>query len=385
MTAYLDHAATSPLRPEALAAMLPYLSEHFGNPSGSHAVARRARAAVEEARESVAAVLAVEPGEVVFTSGGTESCNLAVLGAWRRRRGAVLCSALEHHAVLGACAATGSHCCVGARSDGTVDREDLAAKLHPGVALVSIMLANNETGVVQPLPTAISLVREQAREALVHSDVVAAHAWPAWLEDAAGADLLSLAAHKLGGPKGVGVLVVRGGVALAPVLHGGPQERERRPGTHDVAGIVGTAAALEAAACHGHEEHRRVTMLRRRLADGLATVPGATVTGHGAGTYPGGGSEPPAVVPGTCHVRFAGVDQEELLLLLDQEGVCASAGAACASGALEPSHVLVAMGLSTSEARSAVRFSLGWSSTERDVDEALDVVPKAVARLRRSA
>lgn len=385
MTAYLDHAATSPLRPEALAAMLPYLTEHFGNPSGGHAVARRARAAVEDARDLVAARLGVDPDEVVFTGGGTESCNLAVLGAFAARGGAVVCSAVEHHAVLRACAATGAMVTAPVRPDGAVDLDTLADLLHPGVGVVTVMLANNETGVIQPLPAVAALVRDRAPRALLHSDAVGAGAWPGLRQAAAVVDLLSIGAHKFGGPKGAGALVVRGGAALGAVLHGGAQERERRPGTHDVAGIVGLAAALEAALETALEtagvgvggEASRVAALRDRLAEGLRTVPGTAYASAGG---PGGAG--PMLLPGTCHVRFEGVHQDELLVLLDQAGVCASAGAACASGALEASHVLLAMGISEDEARSALRFSLGWSSTGHDVDIALEVVPKAVARLR---
>ncbi len=375
MTAYLDHAATSPLRPEALAAMLPHLTEHFGNPSGSHAVARGARAAVEDARESVAARVGAEPAEVVFTAGGTESCNLAVLGAWRRRGGSVVCSGVEHDAVLRVCAATGAAVTVPVNALGTIDLDALAEALHPGVALVSLMLANNETGVVQPLRAAADLVRRRAPRALLHTDAVGAGAWLDLAEWTADADLVSVGGHKFGGPKGVGALVVRRAARLEPVLHGGPQERGRRPGTHDVAGIVGMAAALEVAARTREEEAVRVAALRDRLAEGLLAQPGvsATVDRHGGR---------PALLPGTCHLLFEGVAQEELLVLLDQGEVCASAGAACASGALAPSHVLLAMGVAESAARGAVRFSLGWSSTSREVEHALEVVPKALAQLR---
>lgn len=371
VSAYLDHAATSPLRPEALAAMVPYLTEHFGNPSGSHGLSRRARQAVDEARDGVARHLGCDPGEVVFTSGGTEACNLAVLGAYGALGGDVLCSAFEHHAVLGACGAcAGRRVAVGA--DGLVDLDDLACALHPGVRLVSLMLVNNEVGTVQPLAEAAHLVRELAPEAVIHTDAVAAGAWLDLAGAAAAADLLSVGAHKFGGPKGVGALVVRRGTRLARVLHGGPQERERRPGTHNVAGIVGMAAALDVACSRRAEESASVGALARRLADGLrAAVPGIRRTVSHASR-----------LPGSCHLLFEGVDQEELLVLLDQSEVCASGGSACASGALESSHVLLAMGLAPAQARQAVRFSLGWSTTADDVEQALAVVPKAVERLR---
>ncbi len=379
MPAYFDHAATSPLRPEALGAMLPYLTEHYGNPSGSHAPARRARNAVEEARETLAGHLGCRPGEVVFTSGGTESCNLALFGAHRALAEAagpataVLCSVFEHRAVLDVCRELGA-LTVPVGADGLLLPEELAAALHPGVGLVSVMLVNNEVGTIQPLPELVDLVRERSPAAVIHTDAVAAGAWLDLATATATADLVSVGAHKFGGPKGVGALVVREGTRLHRVLRGGSQERDRRPGTHNVAGIMGMAAALDAASARREDEWRRVSALRDRLAEGLLEqVPGVTLT-----------SQTTARIPGSCHVRFAGVDQEELLLLLDEAGVSASAGSACASGALEPSHVLLAMGLSPAEARQAVRFSLGWTTSSDDVELALSSVPKAVERLRRS-
>jgi cysteine desulfurase len=392
MRAYLDHAATTPLRPEALAAMLPYLTEHFGNPSGSHAVARRARRAIDEARDDVARCLGCEPGEVVFTSGGTEADNLAVLGAHRSGPasgpasghgsgpGTVVCSAVEHHAVGNAGAAVGGTV-VPVRRSGTVDLDALAGALGPGVGLVSIMLANNEVGVVQPFAEVTALVRERAPAALLHTDAVAAVEWLDVAALAGDADLISVSAHKFGGPKGVGALVVRSGARLAPLMHGGAQERGRRPGTHDVAGIMGMAAALRVATDDRHDIVRRVAGLRDRLADGLA----ASVEGVGETAVrarAGGGWDRSVKVASNCHVCVAGVDQEELLVLLDDAGVCASAGAACASGALEPSHVLLAMGLSAGEAKSAVRFSLGHTTTDDEIDHVLSVMPKVVEQLR---
>lgn len=372
---YFDHAATSPLRPEALAAMLPYLTEQYGNPSGSHAVARRARDAVEESREVVARHLGCDPAEVVFTSGGTEACNLALLGVHRAVGGEVRCSAFEHHAVLDCCASLGGKT-VPVGADGLVDLGALAASLHRGVRLVSIMLVNNEVGTVQPIAEAVQVVRELAPEAFFHTDAVAAGAWLDLAAAAvgAGADLVAVGAHKFGGPKGVGALVVRDRVRFGKVLYGGAQERERRPGTHNVSAIVGMAAALEAAAGTRQEETQAVGARRDRLARGLVdAVPGIEMTAPDT-----------PKLPGTCHVRVDGVDQEELLLLLDDEGVRASGGSACASGAIEPSHVLLAMGFTGAAARQAVRFSLGWNTTEEDVELALAALPKSVERLRRS-
>ena len=373
MGAYLDHAATTPLRPEAVFAMLPYLTDHFGNPSGSHSVARDARRAVDDARDVVAGCLGCDPSEVVFTGGGTEADNLAVLGAQRAGGGSVLCSAVEHRAVLSACRSV-SGTTVAVDGAGVIDLDALAGSLHPGVGVVSLMLANNEVGSVQPLEDAVALVRRLAPGAVVHSDAIAAVPWLDVASATTAVDLVSFSAHKFGGPKGVGILVVRRETALAPVLHGGAQERDRRPGTHDVAGIVGAAAALRAATVARDGEVARVGALRDRLARGLRSVEGVEQTVADA---------PFGKVVSSCHVLVDGVDQEELLVLLDEGGVYASAGAACASGALEPSHVLLAMGLSPSRARTGVRFSLGHSTTDAEVDLALRIVPKAIERLRR--
>lgn len=372
MPAYLDHAATSPLRPEALTAMLPFLTEHFGNPSGSHRVARRARDAVEQARDAMAKRLGCEPAEVVFTAGGTESCNLAILGAHRRRGGAVLCSAVEHHAVRNAAIACGART-IAVDEAGVVDLDSLARLLHPGVGLVSVMAANNELGTIEPIAEVVGMVRSLAPDAVVHTDAVAAGCLDMGTM-VTGVDLVSLGAHKFGGPKGAGALVVRERARLSPVLHGGAQEHDRRPGTHDVAGIVGMAAALQVVGDRRDVEATRTAALRDRLLAGLRE----SVDGIDA-TVPAG----TPVLPGMAHVRVSGVDQEELLLLLDGFGVCASAGASCASGALEPSHVLLAIGLSPEEARRCVRFSLGWTTTDADVDAALEAVPKAIDQLRR--
>jgi cysteine desulfurase len=372
--------------------MVPYLTEHFGNPSGSHSMAWRARVAIDEARDEVARCLGCEPGEVVFTSGGTESDNLAVLGAPMSESmsesvsgsGRVVCSAVEHHAVLNACGARRG-VTVAVDRTGVVDLEALAGLLGPQVALVSVMLVNNEVGSVQPLADVAALVRELAPEALIHTDAVAAVGWLDVARLAAVADLVSISGHKFGGPKGVGALVVRNGVTLAPVLHGGAQERGRRPGTHDVAGVLGMAAALRVATDDRDDTVARIGPLRDRLADGL-TASIADVGESALDVGVGGVDDSPVVkrekVASSCHLRIDGVDQEELLMLLDDEGVCASAGAACASGAIEPSHVLLAMGLSPVQARSGLRLSLGYTTTGQEIDHVLAVMPKVVERLR---
>lgn len=369
--AYLDHAATTPMRPEALQAMLPFLTEHFGNPSGGHRLARAARDAVDDARQRVAAVLGCDDGDVVFTSGGTESCNLAVQGVYRRAGGELLCSAVEHHAVLDTVRACGGST-VGVDSEGVVDLDALERCLHPGVTFVSVMAANNEVGTRQPLGRVTELVRRRAPEAVLHTDAVAAAPWLDLREAAGETDMVSLSGHKFGGPKGVGVLVVRRG-SPAALLHGGGQERERRPGTHNVAGIVGLAAALEVSDATRIERCSVVERRRDRLEDALVDA----VAGVHRSVAPA-----TARLPGVAHVWVEGVDQEELLLLLDDAGVCASGGSACASGALEPSHVLVAMGFAPADARRAVRFSLGYTTTDVEIDEVISVFPKAVERLR---
>ncbi len=387
--AYFDHAATSPLRPEVAEAMAPFAGERFGNPSGVHRRAREARRALEDAREQVGELLGCHPAEVVFTSGGTESDNLAVLGSLAARTGtdgpmAIVCSAVEHAAVLRTCEAAASAVArwmgIGAvelriapvKANGAVDLGALEQLLGPEVGLVSIMLANNEVGTIQPLGEIAALVRRLAPSAALHTDAVQAATFLDLAAAASDADLVSISAHKLGGPQGVGVLVVREGTPLRPIHHGGGQERERRAGTHNVAGAVGIASALAVAARVRSQEVPRVRALRDRLADGLlAAVPKCVA------------SVPrDEALPGHCHLRFEGVEQEELLVLLDEAGICAAGGAACASGAIEPSHVLLAMGVSPDDARSSVRFSLGYTTTDQDVDRALEVVPAAVARLR---
>ena len=374
MPAYLDNAATTPMRPEAVDAMLPFLTERFGNPSGSHAVSREARKALDEARDTVAHCLGARPAEIVFTGGGTEADNLAILGAHAVRPGPTVCSAVEHHAVLHACDALGDNRLVPVGPDGVVDLDRLAELLDASVSVVSVMLANNEVGTVEPLADVAALVRARAPEAVLHTDAVQAFPWLDVAAAAASADLVAVSAHKFGGPKGVGALVVRQGVRVRPIIHGGGQERDRRSGTHNVAGIVAMAAAMRASVEQRGATVARVRDLRDRLADGLlTTVPGCTETGDRA-----------SKIAGNCHLSFADVESESLLVLLDAVGVYASAGSACASGAVDPSHVLAAMGLTRAQALGSLRLSLGTGTTEADVDLALAAIPPAVGRLRES-
>ena len=386
--AYLDHAATTPLRPEARAAMLPWLGERFGNPSGAHRVARAARQAIDEARDAVAEAVGCQPGEVVFTSGGTEADNLAVRGVHAARPGRVLCSAVEHDAVLGPVAAVGGDT-VPVDGRGAVDLDALARALAPDTTLVSVMAANNEVGTVQPLAQAAEVVRRLTPRAALHADAVQAAPWLALPPLVAGADLVSLSSHKLGGPQGVGALVVRRGTPLRAQALGGGQERELRSGTHNVAGIVGFAAALRATLSTRDETAGRVRHLRDRLARGLvAAVPGTVVTGTTAtsGTADrADAGHAPGRLPGCLHLCLPGVESEALLFLLDEAGVCASAASACASGAQRASHVLAAMGIPAERSRGALRLSLGWTSTDADIDHALATIPAAVARLQAVA
>ncbi len=383
---YLDHAASTPVRDEVVEAMAPFAAQVFGHPSGHHRQARAARQALEDARDQVAGLLGAAPGEVVFTAGGTEADNLAVfgvLGAASRRLPAggetvVISSSVEHAAVLEACRVAAArlpgveHERVGVDSHGVLDLDRLAEALEGDVALVTVMLANNEVGTVQPLAEVVSLARERAPRAVVHTDAVQAAAWLDVALAAPGVDLVAISAHKLGGPKGAGALVVREGTELEPLVVGGGQERERRAGTHDVAGAVGLATALGAVSRERDEEGLRVAALRDRLADGLLhAVPSVTEA-----------ADRKSVLPGHCHLCFAAVDREELVVLLDEAGVCVSAGAACASGAVEPSHVLASMGVPATVARGSIRFTLGRTTTPADIERALAVVPEAVARLR---
>jgi cysteine desulfurase len=371
---YLDHAATTPLRPEARDAMLPWLGEWFGNPSGAHPMARRSRQAVDEARDVVAEVVGCRPGDVVFTGGGTEADNLAVRGVHAAQPGPVVCTAIEHEAVLGPVELVGGRT-VAVDRHGLVDLDALAAVVAAETTLVSVMTANNEVGAVQPIGEVAEVVRRRAPGAVVHTDAVQAAPWLDLRQVAADAGLISISAHKFGGPQGVGALVVRRGTPLRALTLGGGQERDRRSGTHNVAGIVGMAAALQAVAAQRKAAAARVGALRDRLADGLvAAVPGAVETGVEGG-------DRSRRLPGTVHLCVPGVESEALLFLLEEAGMCASAASACASGAQQASHVLAAMGVPPAQAAGALRLSLGWTSTDADVDDALAAIPAAVHRL----
>jgi cysteine desulfurase len=387
---YLDYAASAPLRAEALAAMLPLLERPAANPSSQHGQGRAARAAVETAREQVAALVGAAPAEVVFTSGGTEADNLAVKGTVLARPPEgrhLVCSAVEHHAVLDA--AAWAEADAGASVDlapvdrlGRVDPDRLAGLLRPGrTALVAVMVANNEVGTGQP----VAAVAEAAHAAgaVLLCDAVQAAGLPGVDLAGDGVDLLALASHKLGGPTGVGALVVRPGTSLRPLVHGGGQERGLRSGTLPAAALAGFGAA--AAAALAERQTGAATTLaafRSRLLAALRTlVPDLEVNGSPAPAPTLGTGQAGVGLPGLLSVRFPGRRAEDLLLLLDRHGVACSAGSACASGAVTPSHVLMAMGREVAGARETIRLSLGHASTQADVDAAVAAFAQALAVL----
>lgn len=368
---YLDNAASTPLCPEAVEAMAPLHRELYANPTGAHRMARDTRRQIDDARDVMAEALGAEPGEIVFTGGGTEGDNMAVVGRHMRVGGVTVCSAIEHHAVLEPVEHLGGRV-VAVDAVGVIDLDGLAEALDESVTVVSVMLANNETGMVQPLSQVAELVRSLAPNAVLHTDAVQAFPWLDVASLAAGADLISVSAHKFGGPKGVGATVVRDGVELSPLLLGGGQERGLRSGTHNAAGIAGMAAAAEVVLKTRAEQVVRLAGLRDRLVDGvLGAVEGTVETGRRSGK-----------VAGSAHLCFEGIESEALLFLLEDAGVYASAASSCSSGAQDPSHVLAAMGYDRMLAGGSLRLSLGYETADADIDRALAVIPDAVARLR---
>jgi cysteine desulfurase len=371
---YLDHAASAPMRPEAIEAMMPYVTGFYANPSGSHRFSRRTRQAIDESRDVVAEVVGCHPNDVVFTGCGTESDNMAITGAVSRYGGTAVCPAVEHHAVLHVVEHLGG-VVVGVAEYGSVDLEELARVLdeQPEVAIVSVMAVNNEVGTVTDIASVSRVVRRHAPNALLHTDAVQAACWLDLRDVTPHVDLLSLSAHKFGGPKGVGVLVESGGPRVDPLIIGGGQERERRSGTQNTAGIVATAVALRLTDVDRDAEAIRLADLRNRLVKGLQSRLDGVLE-----TVP-----PERKVAGSAHVCILGVESEALLYMLDEADVCASAASACASGAMEPSHVLAAMGVDRSVALGALRLTLGYTTTDADIDRAIEVIVPAVDRLRR--
>lgn len=372
---YLDYAATTPLRLEAREAMLDVLARRWGNPSSVHRWGREARAALEDARARFAAVIGAAPGDIFFTRGGTEADNLAVVGRARAASGPIACSAIEHKAVLSAAkAAVGDDDrlrIIPVDHAGIVDVDALARMVRDEApSLVSVMWASNEVGAIQPVQRIAELCTEAGIS--FHSDAVQALGKVPVRVDQVPVDLLAFSAHKLGGPRGAGVLFVRRGTRLEPLLHGGGQERGLRPGTEDVASAVAFAVAAEMAEAEREETMARVGALRDRLEAGLCErIPGLRINA----------AEAPRL-PTISNLSVPGADPEMLLMALDLEGIAASSGSACSSGAVEPSHVLLAMGLPAELAGPSVRFSLGRDTTEQDVERVLEVFPRVVERVR---
>jgi len=372
---YLDYNATTPLCDEACAAMLPYLERRFGNPSSVHAAGREARAAIDGARDKLGALLQAKPHELIFTSGGTESNNLAVLGLARcslSRGGHIISNKAEHHAVLNAVEHLEKHegfevTWLNVSRDGLVDLDQLASAIRPETRLVSIMAANNETGVIQPLAEISKICR--AKGVLLHSDMV--QSFGKVDIDLSLVDAASFAGHKFYGPKGAGFLFLRSGLSLQPIMFGGAHENERRPGTENVAAIAGMAAAAEFTLREREPEQDRQLHLREALAESIAeAIPSAQQNGEGAPR-----------LANTLNVSFVGLDSEMMLIALDLKGVCASSGSACMVGSVVASHVLLTMGLRMERAKSAVRFSLGKHTTAQEIEKAAEAIGRIVERL----
>ena len=374
---YLDHAATTPTHPDVLKAILPHFSDSFGNPSSIYSYGQEARGAIEEARESVAALIGAREDEIVFTSGGTESDNFAIKGtafALQDKRNHIITSTIEHHAVLETCHFLERRgfdvTCLTVDGHGLVEPSELRNALTDRTALVSIMHANNEIGTVQPIRELAAIAREAG--AYFHTDAVQTAGHVPVNVDELGVDLLSLSAHKFYGPKGVGALYVRKGTRLVPFMHGGGQERNRRSGTENVPGIVGLGKAAEIARQEMPDEGPRLSILRDCLIKkALEHIEDTRLNGH-----------PQKRLPNNVNVSISYVEGESMLLNLDLEGICASTGSACSSSSLEASHVLLALGMTHEEAHSSLRFTLGRSTTEQDIDRVADTLPRIVAKLR---
>lgn len=374
---YLDYAATTPCAPEVVAAMLPFFSDRFGNPASMHAFGQENKGAVEEARERIASFLGAAPGEIVFTSGGTESNNTAVKGVAYARRGKgnhIITSPIEHHAVLEPCHFLEKEgfeiTILPVDGDGLVDPDDVRKTITGKTILISVMHANNEIGTIQPIGEIGRIARE--RGVYFHTDAVQTLGHLPFTVGELHVDLLSASAHKLYGPKGVGILFVKKGTRLTPFMHGGEQENRRRASTHNVPGIVGFAKAVELASEGMETEVRELTALRDRLITGLREgIDAVKLNGHSTRR-----------LPNNVNVSVAHVEGEGLLLSLDMLGIACSTGSACSSASLEPSHVLMALGLPHELAHGSLRFSLGRRTTAADIDRLLAVLPPVVQRLR---
>ncbi len=373
---YLDNAATTPVRREVLEAMLPYFGQAGHNPSSLHAEGRRARAGLDDARDRVAALLGVPRKTITFTGSGSESDNQAIIGVARAlapKGRHIISSAIDHHAVLHSLDALRDEgfeiTLLGVDARGLVDVEEFAAALRPDTTLATIMLANNEIGTIQPIARLAATARE--RGVIFHTDAVQAAPWIDVRPNDLGVDMLSISAHKFNGPKGVGVLYAREGVPVQPLVYGGGQEFGRRAGTENVAGIVGLATAFELSAREREQTSSRVAAQRDRLENRLKALEDVRINGEGAPR-----------VANNCNVSFAGIDSESMLVALDLEGIAVSTGSACTSGALEPSHVIAALGIDPRWHQGVIRFSLGHSTLDAEIERAGDVVARLATQMR---
>ena len=379
---YLDHAATTPVDPAVLDAMLPFLTEQWGNPSGIYSIARRAKQALEEAREDIADVFLCSPNEIVFTGSGSEGANLALKGAAYARRDEgmhIITTQIEHHAVLHTCHRLEKEgfevTYLPVDEFGSVELDALRAAVRPDTILLSIMIANNEVGTIQPLQEAVALARDQNAGIIVHTDAVQAAGCMELDVEELDIDLMSIAAHKFYGPKGIGALYMRRGTPLIPLVQGGGQERNRRSGTENVPYVIGMAKALTLSNTHREERSAHCQALRGRLMNGICErIEIAEPTGH-----------PTQRLPHVASVTFANIEGESILLNLDIHDICASAGSACSATSLEPSHVLQAMGIPPHRARGALRLSVGHGNTPDEIEHVLNLLPGIVSQFRAMA
>ena len=374
----MDNAASAPIRDEVIEAILPVLRDDFANPSGSHSLARKALRLIDDARDDLAEVFGCHSQDIVFTSGGTESDNLAIFGVHSALGGSVICSATEHHAVLEPTKSLGGKL-IDVDRYGALDLDHLSETIEEDTTLVSVGLVNGETGIIQDLETIAEIIKEKSPNALIHTDAVQAVPWLDIPKLTVNVDLISVAAHKFGGPKGVGALVVKDQTKVSSLQLGGGQEKGLRSGTHNTAGIVGMAVAARITADTRQMNFNNVSFLRNDLANRLLEIEDSFETGI---LNEETGKERQNKVPGSCHLCFAGIESEALLFLLEQENIFASAASSCSSGAQEPSHVLAAMGYQRELARGSLRLSLGYKNTQSDVDKVVEVLPNAINRLR---
>ncbi len=374
---YMDHAATTPVRQEVLAEMLPYFTEHYGNASGIYAVAKESKKALEHARAQVAEAIHAKPSEIYFTAGGSESDNMALRGvaeAMQQKGNHIITTKIEHHAILHTCEYLEKHgfavTYLDVDENGKIRMEDLKAAIRPETILISVMFANNEIGTIQPIAEIGKLAKEKG--IVFHTDAVQAMGHVPIDVEQMQIDLLSISGHKLGAPKGIGAIYIRTGIKVCPLIFGGAQEKKMRAGTENIPGIVGLGKAVELAVTEMPEVTPRLEKMRDRLIRGiLDTIPYSKLNGH-----------PTDRLPGNCNISFEFIEGESMLLLLDAAGIAASSGSACTSGSLDPSHVLLAIGLPHEKAHGSLRLTLDWDNTDAEIDEVLQKLPPIVQRLR---